>query len=104
MERIRESTLQALTNRLNKLTGSPTESWTKNGDGQYKANIGNYHIDHAYGGVSLERMMNDGGGVTCPLGLGHVSKRELYEQIHAYIRGIEEGKRLCGVDPFKVEA
>lgn len=86
-QRITEKHLQAMVNRLNKLTNSPTEYMT-NG----KINVGYYHIDYAYGGVQLVRTMNEGGGVTCPLSNGHMPKRELYDQIWAFIRGIELAK------------
>lgn len=86
--RITIANLQAVVDRINRLTGSPSTPWRREGD-RNRANIGNYHLSHAYGGVCLHRMANEGGGVTAPLGLGHVPKRELYEQLHAFARGIE---------------
>lgn len=38
MERISEKQLEYLVERLNKLTGSPLEPWTKDADGKYHAN------------------------------------------------------------------
>ena len=87
MTRITEAMLDARAARLNKITGSPAEPYT-NG----KANVGNYHISHAYGGVCLHRMHNEGGGVSCPIIGGHVTKRELLGLIDAYINGIESTK------------
>jgi hypothetical protein len=87
MQRITEAHLQAKVDRLNRVTGSPAEPYT-NG----KANIGNYHLSHAYGGVCLHRMHNDGGGVSSPLSIGHVTKRELAGLLSAYIEGIESTK------------
>jgi hypothetical protein len=58
-------------------------------DGKPVAQIGNYHLEYAYGGAQLVRMHNLGGGVSAPLMRGHVSKRECYEGIYAFIRGIE---------------
>jgi hypothetical protein len=87
MQRITEADLQAKVNRLNRITGSPAEPYT---DG--KANIGNYHLSHAYGGVCLHRMYNDGGACTTPLIGGHVSKRELAGLLDAFINGIESTK------------
>lgn len=86
--RITIDNLQAVVDRINRLTGSPATPWSREGD-RNRANIGNYHLSHAYGGVCLHRMCNESGGVTTPLGLGHVPKRELYEQMHAFARGIE---------------
>ena len=91
MERITEKQLESLVAYLNELTGSPAEPYSHI-DGQYKANPGNYHISGAYGGVCLHRMSTTGGGVTTPLSCGHGPKRELFNALHAYIRGIEEGK------------
>ena len=86
--RITIANLEAVVARINRLTGSPATPWRREGD-RNRANIGNYHPSHAYGGVSLHRMANEGGGVTTPIGSGHVPKRELYEQLHAFLRGID---------------
>lgn len=83
MNRITESQLQAVVDRLNRITGSPMTPYA-NG----KAQIGNYHLSHAYGGVCLHRMHNEGGGVSAPLSAGHVTKRELYGLMQAYISGL----------------
>jgi hypothetical protein len=87
MQRITDAHLQAKVDRLNRITNSPAEPYT---DG--KANTGNYHLSHAYGGVCLHRMYNDGGAVSSPLCIGHVSKRELAGLLSAYIAGIESTK------------
>ncbi len=90
--RVTEKQLEAICRRINQITGSPEESYTKSSDGQYHANIGNYHLDHAYGGVSLHRMVNDCGGVNNVLGCGHLPKRELADLMYAYIRGLEDAQ------------
>lgn len=84
MNRITEKHLQAIVDRLNRLTGMPLAPYI---DG--KAQIGNYHLSHAYGGVALHRMYNESGGVSSPLSTGHIPKRELANLMHAYIAGIE---------------
>ena len=84
MNRVTEKQLQAIVDRLNRITGSPMEPYV---DG--KAQIGNYHLSHAYGGVCLHRMFNEGGGVSSPLSTGHISKRELMGLLYAFISGIE---------------
>lgn len=83
MNRITEKDLEALCARINAATGSPTTPWA---DG--KAQIGNFHISHAYGGVCLHRMHNAGGTVSAPLISGHVPKRELFNAMHAYLAGL----------------
>ena len=89
MERITEKQLECIVERLNRVTNSPLASWTITDKGN-KANIGNYHLDYAYGYVSLARMMNEGGGITKVLPGG--TKRELYEQLHAFLAGIASTK------------
>lgn len=90
-DRITDKHLDTLCDHLNKLTNSPATSYTRTADGM-RANIGNFHISHAYGGVCLHRMSNENGGVTTPLCYGHVPKRELYEQMRAFIAGIQFDK------------
>lgn len=95
VQRITEKMLQHLCDRLNEATGSPMQPYSiKPGAERHTANIGNYHISHAYGGVCLHRMMNEGGGVTCPLSHGHGPKRELYDQMWAMLRGIETAREM----------
>ena len=89
--------LDGVVKRLNQITRSPLTPW-EHVNGQNVANIGNYHLDGAYGGWKLERMVNEHGGVTDVLYSGYESKRELYGMIHAYIRGIEAGYELATGD------
>lgn len=89
MQRITEKQLEALVSWINELTNSPATSYTRNEEGKLTANIGNYHLYFAYGGVNLHRMSNTGGGVNTPLGEGTRTKRELFNQLHAFINGIQ---------------
>jgi hypothetical protein len=89
MERITEKNLKALAARINEVTGSPMQTWSRKEDGGMVANVGNYHISFAYGGVNLERITNQGGGVSCPLGMGHGPKRALWDKMHAFLAGLE---------------
>jgi hypothetical protein len=83
--RVTEKQLQAIVDRINKISNSPAEPYI-NG----KAQPGNYHLSHAYGGVCLHRMSNTDGGVSSPLSTGHVSKRELAALMYAFICGLNE--------------
>ena len=83
-QRITDKQLQAIVDRLNRVTGSPAAPYI---DG--KAQIGNFHLSHAYGGVCLHRMHNECGGVSSPLSTGHISKRELAGLMYAFLAGIE---------------
>jgi hypothetical protein len=87
MQRITEKQLEALVGWINELTNSPATSYTRTDD-KLTANIGNYHLYYAYGGVNLHRMTNEGGGVNTPLGGGTRTKRELFNQLHAFINGL----------------
>ena len=89
MERITDKHLQAAVDRLNRITNSPITPYTKDEHGKINANIGNYHLYYAYGGVKLERMSNIDGGTTNPLCMGFETNRKCYELIHSYINGIE---------------
>ena len=92
MQRITEKQLQAVVDRINRETNSPMATYTNtviDGKSSYDANLGNYHLSFAYGGVSLHRMCNKGGGVQDVLRIGHVSKRELYNHCHAFLRGLD---------------
>lgn len=89
MGRIADRHLQALCDRLNKLTNSPAKTYALNESGKRCAHIGNFHIGSAYSGVQLQRIANDAGGITTPLGGGYGTKRALYEKMSAFIAGLE---------------
>ena len=95
MERITIKHLRELCETLNKMTGHALEPYTRNGNGNgnLRANVGNYHISRAYGGHTLHQMANESGGVNTPLSCGHVPARELYGLMHAYLKGIEHQGR-----------
>jgi hypothetical protein len=86
--RITDSMLEARVRRLNELTGSPMSPYSKIDD-RNVANIGNFHLSYAYGGVCLHRMANEGGGVRTPIISYHTTKRELYDLINAFMDGIQ---------------
>jgi hypothetical protein len=86
--RITEKQLQSVCDLINKETDSPMQPWVKNSDGKHVAQIGNYHISGAYGGVCLHRMVNEAGGVSDVFYCGHVPKRELFNMMHAFLAGI----------------
>lgn len=86
--RITDKHLDGMVNRLNELTGNPVTSYTKV-DGKLKANIGNYHLSEAYGGVELHQMDNESGGVNVISRNGYGTKRQLYDFLTAFIAGIE---------------
>ena len=92
MYRITEKMLRSRIDYLNDITGNNPEPWGKDTNGRMKANIGNYHLSHAYGGVCLHQMSNEGGGVNNHLQGYHSPKRELFNRLCAFIDGIELAK------------
>lgn len=91
MERTTQKELEGLVNRLNAITGNNAAPYTKSADGKYTANIGNYHLECAYGGVKLVQMMSEGGGIR-NITTHFDTKRNCYMQIASYIAGIESTK------------
>jgi hypothetical protein len=83
--------LQAVVDRINTTTGSPVEQYTKV-NGKLVANIDNYHLSSAYGGYALYRMVNASGGIRDISDSGYMTKRALYNILHAYLAGYEAGK------------
>lgn len=91
MRRITQQDLEAVCGRINRMLGMPDIQYTRMADGKLRANIGNFHLDYAYGGVALHQMWSDGGGVRDVL-CGHWSKRDLYARMQAFIAGLSEVK------------
>lgn len=87
--RVTVTQLEALIARINRATGSPAEPYSPGADGRHRANIGAYHLSRAYGGFALHRMVNESGGVSCPLSTGHIPARELADRMHAFLSGLE---------------
>lgn len=81
-------TLKALVNQINIAKGAPLEPWSRV-DGKLQANIGNFHLSQAYGGVCVHCMNNEGGGITTPIWQGHIPKRDAEGMIRAFLRGME---------------
>ncbi len=88
MSRITIKNLEYQVSRINQLTGSPETAYTKI-DGKFKANIGHYHLDQAYGGVKLVRMDNECGGISLVSRNGYGTKRDLSVWMDAFITGLE---------------
>lgn len=82
--RITERDLHDLCKRLNEITGNPVNPYIDN-----HANVGNYHINFAYGGVQLHQTMSKSGGIKS-ISSGYTPKRELYNFMQAYLGGLSE--------------
>lgn len=93
MERITQKDLDLQVERINKATKSPLTTYTRNGkkgnrEPGFTANIGNYHLDWAYGGVKLIRIDNERGGIATISTGGFGTKRELYNWMTAFLAGM----------------
>lgn len=82
-QRITEGFLQAQVDSINEMCGTPKTSYT---DG--KANIGNFHLYFAYGGVTLHQTLKEGGAVRDIFGAGCMTKRELSERLYGFMAGL----------------
>ena len=81
-------TLEYLVSQINTLTDSPATPYTRDGD-KMKANIGNFHLSQAYGGVCVHRMANDSGACSEPIWSGHGTRKEAEMKLRAYISGLQ---------------
>lgn len=86
--RVTKAQLEYLVQRINEVTNSPMEYATRI-DGKFHSHIGHYHLSGAYGGWMLARTVNNSGAIDCPLGSYHRPKRELYNEMQSFLRGIE---------------
>lgn len=92
MNRIKIRDLEIVVNHLNLITGHSLETHTRAevaGLMRYKANIGTYYLDGAYGGYALYQIVNDGGGIRDISNCGHVPKRELYDFVQGLVQGVQ---------------
>ena len=92
-QRITIKNLERLCEHLNRITENEIMPWIQGEDGRNRANVGTFYIDGAYGGWSLSQLANESGGARDVLSTGHVPARELFNLIHAYLRGMEDQKR-----------
>lgn len=87
-----KANLETIVARINRMTGSPETEYTRK-DGKLISNVGNFHLDSAYGGYSLSRN-SETGGETDIFRVGHVSKSELKKLLFAFIDGLYMAETL----------
>ena len=106
MERITDKDLDNMVKRINAAAGTPMNGWTQPSlhSSQHVANVGHYAISSAYGGSQMVQIVNEGGGERTISSGGYVPKRELYHQMQAYLRGIEDCVRSQQEHDSKVNA
>lgn len=89
MTRVTQQMLESVVSLINDASNTPKETYTRDANGKFKSNIGNYHLSYAYGGVELQQIVNEGGGVSTPLYTGHTTKKELYLAMRSFLTGLE---------------
>ena len=102
-QRITIAQLEGVTALLNRMTGNPATPYSKNAEGAWASNLGNFHISRAYGGFALHQMATNSGGVRDVLYTGHIPARQLFDLIHAYRAGVEAAtKRIQALEQDKL--
>lgn len=89
--RITEKQLDALCEHLNTTLKRPLKPWVRDDQGNLKAQIGNIHVYMCLGVCALHEMANEGGGVRVIV--SGRTKRDCFDQVHAYLRGVESCQR-----------
>ena len=90
MNRITKKQLIARIETINSILQRPATPYTQV-DGKLVANIGNFHLSEAYGGYGVG-LMTDGGGSSDPIWRGHITARDAYDRISAFISGLQFSK------------
>ena len=88
MDRITQRYLDSLCERINSAQQTPPITY-KRIDGNLADQVGNYHISGAYGGVCLHQIATEGGGARDVFSCGHITKRDLYNRMRAYLVACE---------------
>ena len=88
MDRITQRCLVSLCERINVAQKTPSVAYARIDD-KLVGQVGNYHISGAYGGVSLHQTANESGGARDVFSCGHITKRDLYNRMRAYLVACE---------------
>jgi len=88
MERTTQKQLEFMCARINNAKKTPAKPY-ENVNDKLIGQKGNYHLSGAYGGVCLHQTMNESGGVRDVFSCGHVTKRDLYNRMSAYLVACE---------------
>lgn len=93
-ERITRKMLDLKCCQINKALKCPI-TYSSEIDGIRQTNIGNYHIDCAYGGFALYQTMNEMGGVHAVFSCGHVPARDLFNRMQAFLDGVRAAGEMA---------
>jgi hypothetical protein len=87
MNRITKKLLQARIETINSILGLPATPYTLHEDGTRSVNQGVFILTQAYGGYGVGKMSEEG-GTWSAIWNGHISARDAYERISAFIAGL----------------
>ena len=88
--------LEAIVSAINESAGVENTEWRtikEYGVSRNVAPVGAYTLDHAYGGYSLHRYVNEGGAVEAVID-HRVGAGEMEGLLRAFLAGICAGKKL----------
>lgn len=91
MNRITKKQLIARIETINSILQRPATPYSQV-EGKLTANIGNFSLSQAYGGFGVHLMVNENGGVSTPVWNGHITARDAYERLSAFIAGLTFSK------------
>ena len=92
-KRITNAQLEFVVRQINEALGQATEPYVRDADGKFRCVAGVYTIGGAYGGVRIERIANDAGGVSTIT--NYDTKRVTYDYARAMLAGIYEAQRVA---------
>jgi hypothetical protein len=87
MNRITKKLLQARIETINSILNLPATPYTLNEDGTRSVNQGVFILTQAYGGYGVGKMSEEG-GTWSAIWHGHITARDAYERISAFIAGL----------------
>lgn len=82
--------LEILIKQINEKTGSPQEHYIREDSGRLRAQVGHYYLSSAYGGVKLERVVNESGGCEAVSRDGYGTKKQLGTFLQGMLAGLPD--------------
>jgi hypothetical protein len=87
MNRITKKLLVARIDTINSILGLPATPYTLQEDGTRSVNQGVFILTQAYGGYGVGKMSEEG-GTWSAIWNGHITAKDAYERISAFIAGL----------------
>ena len=91
MQRITKKQLQARIETINSILGKPSTPFSFHEDGTRYVNEGVFILTMAYGGYGVGKMSEEG-GTWSAIWNGHITARDAYERLSAFIAGLQFSK------------